>query len=471
MKFRKNWRRTVALVPALLTVLGLLLLPGCSLFVGAKAPPQEFVIPQRWSTDIDSTASPLRPWLDNFNQPQLTELIQEAFTKNPNLQALAASMEIARQQTWIAGATRWPQMDAGIRPSRSKRSSTAGFSLSSSRTTNYGFSLDFLWEIDLWNRLGNRQEATELDQAAAEADLKAAQLSLAANLVKTWFEATTAGQQIELARKTIQSFKNALEIIEQGYERGLNRVLDVRLARTNLLGAISREQVFRRTKDQAVRSLEFFLGRYPAGALEVPPRLPVISEPIPVSIPAKLLERRPDIIAASQRFYASDQRFLEAGKNLLPAISLTANGGTSTRKLGDLFNPEALIWNIASSLTQPLFHGGSLLAARDQAKSSRELAAANYTEVLLQAFREVETTMAADQWFTIQEQTLMEASRESREAERLAEDDYVAGLTDIATLLEAQRQAFDAENGLLEIRSQQLQNRVNLYLALGGSVQ
>lgn len=452
-------------------VISSLLLPGCSFFVGTKAASQKFAIPKRWSTHIDSAASPVRPWLDDFNQPQLTEFVQEAFANNPNLLGLAASVEIAQQQTWIAGATRWPQLDAGIRGSRSKRSTTTGFRLSSPRTTNYGFSLDFLWEIDLWNRLGNQQEAAELDQAAAEADLKAAQLSLAANLVKTWFDATTAKQQIELASKTIQSFKNALEIIEQGYDRGLYRALDVRLARTSLLGAISREQVFRRAQDQAIRSLEFFLGRYPAGAVKLPSHLPVITEPIPTSIPAELLERRPDILAASQRFYASDQRFLEAGKNLLPSISITANGGTSTRKLGDLFNPEALIWNIASSLTQPLFHGGSLFAARNQAESSRKLAAAKYTEVLLQAFREVETTLAAEQWFTIQEKTLMEASRESREAERLAEDDYVAGLTDIATLLEAQRRAFDAENGLLDIRNQQLQNRVNLYLALGGPIQ
>jgi outer membrane protein TolC len=244
----------------------------------------------------------------------------------------------------------------------------------------------------------------------------------------------------------------------------------VRLARTSLLNAQGRKQNFLKIQDETTRMVETMLGRYPSASLALPTKLPTVSKPLPNSVPSSLLERRPDIIAAEQRFFASDQRLLKARKNMFPTIQISGAGGSSTQKLDEIFNPEFLIWNIAGNLTQPLFHGSQLFAERSQAEARVKQAAADYAQVALQAFQQVETTMAAEKWLQNQQNLLIAEVKESVEAERLAENDYVTGLTDIITLLEAQRRAFDSENNLLELRKQRLQNRVNLYLALGGPV-
>jgi NodT family efflux transporter outer membrane factor (OMF) lipoprotein len=333
-----------------------------------------------------------------------------------------------------------------------------------------GVSLDFLWEIDLWYKLGNELDATEHEKTASLSDLQAAQLSLAANISKTWFDAIVARQQVKLAEKTISSFKNALDIIERGYDRGLYKALDVRLSRSSLLNAQGRKQNFLRIQDESTRILESLLGRYPSASLKIPDTLPTVTHALPNSLPSDLLARRPDIIAAEQRFFASDQRMIKTRKNMLPTLQISGNGGTSTQKLREIFNPEFLIWSVAGNLTQPIFHGAQLFTERQQAEARVKQAAANYAQIALQAFQEVETTMAAEKWLHKQQGLLLAETIESNEAERLAEDDYISGLTDIITLLEAQRRAFDSENSLLELRKQRLQNRVNLYLALGGPV-
>ncbi|MCH9696744.1 MAG: efflux transporter outer membrane subunit [Gammaproteobacteria bacterium] len=453
-----------------LATIACLQLQGCSYFKSAETTPHVVALPDQWSASTSLSDDPVKPWLEDLGDPVLAELIEEAFDSNPNLRGLNAATEVAEQQTWLAWSVFWPQIDAGLRASRNKRNNAGGFAVSAKPVNTFGFSLDFIWEIDLWYKLGNELEATEHEKTASLADYRAAKLSLAANIAKTWFDGIVAIQQVNLAEKTIDSFKNALEIIEQGYDRGLYQALDVRLARTNLLSAQGRKENFLSIRDATTRTLEALLGRYPSASLAFPDQLPATDQTLPDSVPSTLLERRPDIIAAAQRFFAADQRMLKARKNLLPTIQISGSGGTSSREYKDMFNPEFIIWNIAGNLTQPIFHGGQLFAERFQAEARVKQAAAQYAQVVLQAFQEVETTMAAEQWLRKQQELLNLETKESREAERLAENSYVTGLTNITTLLEAQRRAFDSENNLLEIRKQRLQNRVNLYLALGGPV-
>lgn len=456
--------------PLTFILLSSLIAPGCSYFSATDSTPKTVSIPNQWSTRESHDQDPVQPWLNEFADPLLKKLVKEAFLHNPSLQVLVAGVAISDDETWLAASGFFPQINAGLKSSRNKRSNAAGFSVSSPRTNNVGFSLDFLWEIDLWYKLGNELEATEHEKIASESDLYAARLSLAANITKTWFDAIVSVQQVALSEKTIKSFENALEIINQGYDRGLYKALDVRLARSSLLNAKGKRENFLQIKDEYLRTLEALLGRYPSATLKLPSQLPTVTQVLPNSVPSTLLKRRPDIIAAAELFFASDQRLIKARKNMLPTIQISGAGGTSAKKLDEIFDPERLIWNIATSLSQPLFHGGELYFQRSQAEAQVKQAAAQYAEVVLQAFQEVETTMAAEQWLQKQQHFLAEESEEASEAERLAEDDYLTGLADIITLLEAQRRAFDSENSLLEIRKQRLQNRVNLYLALGGPV-
>jgi len=430
-------------------------------------------MPGSWKNrDVGMTSVDKRSefWLKEFNQPGLHDFLNEAFENNPTINAQAAAVKLAQLQIKLTNADRKPQLSTGLAASRNKRSSSSGYSISSKYSTTYNFHLDFDWEIDLWNRLGNAVKATIYDAKATQSDFDAAQLSLAANIIKTWLDAIEAQQQLQLTRKTFDNFSSVLDIVERGYDRGLYRALDVRLARTNVSNADSKLQIAKRLKNQAVSSLEVLLGRYPSSTLELPALLPSLIKTIPVGVPGTLLNRRPDIAAAMARFKAFDQRYIQTKKNRLFALRLTGSGGTSTQELRDLLDPDSLVWNVVSGLAQPIFQGGRLNALRDEAEIRLEQAEYYYRQTVLTALQEVETLLSAETTLQDEESATALTVHESAQAEILASEDYVVGLTDINTLLQTQRQTFIAKSALLSIKKTRLHNRVNLYLALGGPI-
>ena len=210
------------------------------------------------------------------------------------------------------------------------------------------------------------------------------------------------------------------------------------------------------------------LGRYPSDQLALNPELPALKRGVPAGLPSLLLSRRPDLVAAERRLAASDQRLLEARKSLLPSISLTASGGASTSELRDLLDPEQTVWNLAGNLAQPLFQSGRLLNDVKRSRANREEAIMVYGQTVLQAFLEVEDALAAENYLAAQEIALRSSAEESIEAEKLALEEYGKGLAGIITVLESQRRSFNAQSSLIQVSSQRLQNRLDLYLALGG---
>jgi NodT family efflux transporter outer membrane factor (OMF) lipoprotein len=210
------------------------------------------------------------------------------------------------------------------------------------------------------------------------------------------------------------------------------------------------------------------LGHYPSGELQISDQLPELKTTVPVGLPSQLLIRRPDLIAAEHRLTAAGERLQEAQKNRLPSIRLTGSGGVGSSALNELLNWDSLVWSLLAGVTQPVFEGGRLDADRALAKARHGEAWANYAQTVLVAFQEVETALAAEDRFVQQLEQLQRATDEANEAADLALSRYQNGLTDIITLLDAQRRAFDAKSALLRTQRERLDNRVALYLALGG---
>jgi outer membrane protein TolC len=152
----------------------------------------------------------------------------------------------------------------------------------------------------------------------------------------------------------------------------------------------------------------------------------------------------------------------------LPRISLTANGGAASSELRDLLDFDRLAWTIAANLSQPIFQGGRLKADIEFSEAIKSQALARWAQAALNAFWEVESFLAAEVYLKDQESAVQLASSESILAEELAWQQYQRGLADIITVLESQRRSFNARSSLLQITNDRLQNRINLYLALGG---
>lgn len=451
----------------LVLLLGVTSTAGCALQDKSAADRTPSIdIPASWRAD--ASPEPVKAWLADFRDPALISLVEEAVIRNFQLRSAASRVRAARAQARIAGAEPRPRAQLAASANRSRRGA-AGTVLPESTSDRWELSGQLSWEADLWGRLSDAARAARADWRASEADFAAARLSLAANIARQWFNVIEVQAQQRLAEDTVESFETSLATVENRYRQGIGDALDVRLARNNLETARAGLLQRRRQHQNLVRGLEILAGRYPSGAMPQSGSLPELPGPVPAGLPSQLLERRPDLLAAETRLRAAGFRLAGAEKNRLPAIALTANAGTSSDALRNLIDLDYLIWNLAANLAQPVFQGGRLAAERDLAAARDDEALQDYAHAVLTAFREVEDALDSDTWLLAQEQAARRAAEEAREAETLALDQYRRGLTEIITLLEAQRRKFNADSALIEIVNLRVQNRIDLHLALGGA--
>ena len=451
-----------------------LLIAACAAAPQLNPPEIDVAIPPVWSAGRAGDALADSLWWRAFNDDTLTGLVAEALARNLNLQASAARVRAAAARARIAGGPLYP--DAGGRFGASRRKQNfiglpipgSGDGVPSSTSSSFGLSLDVSWELDLWNRLGAGASAALADAQAAHADHRGARLSLAGQTAKTWFAAVEARRQVELSEATVENLKTSGEVVRERYRRGLRHALDLRRALSDLAGAEAVLQQRRLILDGTRRRLEVLLGRYPAAALTPGRNLPALPEAIPAGLPARLVSRRPDLMAAERRLAASYARYKQSKRALYPRISLTGSAGTSSRDLESLLKGDFSVWNLAGNLLQPLFQGGRIRGGIELAASQSEQAVSAYVQSVLSAYAEVETALAAESLLAKRQAALETATEQALAARRLAEDRYAGGLVDLNTMLDAQRGAYASESQLIAVRRQRLENRVNLHLALGG---
>ncbi|GHC02516.1 efflux transporter outer membrane subunit [Cerasicoccus arenae] len=454
------------------------LLGTALVFAGCASPPPSQVAdmpanyPAGWTADAEASETERDKsldtqssgWISDFDSPELRPLINEAIAHNYDLQATAANLSIVGADATIAGADSYPQINGEFDAGR-QRQNVGG---SSSEFTSFVLGVGASWEIDVWGRLRDRQSAALADVQSALATLRGARLSLAARTANAWFRAIETHQQLELATNTYDSFHTATEAIRQRYERGVSPALDLRLSLAQTAAAKAAMDARGRDLDVAIRELEVLLGRYPARELAIAPEQPQIVRAVPIGLPSELLERRPDLIVAERQLAASGKRVSEARKAMLPRISLTGSYGYSSDALGDLLGNSFSVWSLAGNALQPIFQGMRLSAAVDRARAVAQERLASYGQTALEAFREVETALAAERYLDQRVTNLNESATQSIAAENAAWERYQRGLTDIITVLDSQRRTFEASTALISARTGRLVNRVNLYLALGG---
>ena len=286
--------------------------------------------------------------------------------------------------------------------------------------------------------------------------------------MKVWFTIAEARQQVTLSDETVASFRASAEQVRERFESGIRPALDLRLALLNLANAEALLDQRRQQLDASARQLDVLLGRYAAGTLEQPSRLPDVTADVPGGIPADLVARRPDLVAAERQVAAAGARLGVARTQLLPNITLTAATGTATNALGSLLDGDFGVWSLLGNVVAPLWQGGRLRAQIDRAEAQTAEALASYANTALVAYAEVETALAADAFLADRVGHLRNAVEQARAAERLAEERYRAGLDNYITVLDSQRSAVQADGDLIAARHLRLENRVDLYLALGG---
>lgn len=458
----------IALIPVLAAA------GACATAAPVAVPDIGVPVPPTW-TAADSPAGRIAAdWWKDFGDGGLDAAVEAALAGNFDLQAAAFRLEIAASDARTARAELFPSVNASYSGAR-QRQNFVGFPIPGAEDevlstifTNHGVSLDVSWEIDLWGRLRAATQVVLADLQASAADLRATQLSMAGQTAKAWFAVAEAQQQIELSRTTVESFRESAERVRGRFEAGIRPPLDLRLALLNLSNAEALLQQRRQQFDSAARQLKVLLGEYADDAIAMPLDLPDLTADVPAGLPAQLVSRRPDLVAAERRLASFEARVGVARTNRFPDLTLTARGGTATDALKSLVNGDFSVWALLANVTAPIWRGGRLREEVTRAEAQSAEALATFANTALTAYAEVETALAAEAILLEREQQLAASVEHAQGAARLAYERYLTGIDNYITVLESQRSAAQAEGELIAARRLRLENRVDLYLALGG---
>ena len=419
------------------------------------------------NTDTSIETNNNSGWLLTLNDDRLEQFVQTALNNNPDLRASAANLQASIQNARVTGANLLPQLDLDFNRSRTQTENTDDTSTTPIYTTAYTRSLNVSWEIDIWGKLNASKKAAVLDAETERANYAAAKLALVANVARAWFNLNALKLRLETAELRLDSQQNTLSVIEDNYKSGLDSALEVYLNRTDLAIQESAIIDLQDSLAQATRAFKQLLGEYPSSNIDFESKLPLLDANIPAGLPSDLLKRRPDVLASLRQWQASELNTKAASKARLPSFSLTASYGGSSEELRFL-DQRQLLWNLVNNLSLPIFQGGRLDAQAKQAKFLQDASFENYVSVLLNSFTEVENSLNTEQALQKSFNATKNAAFYSESGYQLALDQYQSGLINYTTLLESQRRWFDAQSNLIDLKNDLLQNRIALYLALGG---
>ena len=420
-------------------------------------------VPAAWSTALSENVKGPENWLQEFADPKLMALIKEGQNNNLDLKMAAGNMDTAWLLAEKSGVALQPNVNLAINGGQSG-SVDGGASKSS-----FGVGLQVDWELDVWGRIRSGSTAAEAQAQASQADYLFAKHSLSANIAKTYFKVIEAKLQAKITTENLAVIEKTMNITQVKYDNGLLTGQDVAINKVNLANASEQLITTEGAKREAIRALEVLLGRYPDVSLDIPDVLPDLPAPPPADLPSSVLERRPDIIAAERQVAAAYSATDQAKAAQLPRFSLSGNLGGSSDSLSNVLSPSNVAWQLASNLLVPLFDGGSRKIDVEIANVEQQQALDNYRKSALSAFSEIEQNLDNEHDFASRENALEEAYQESKKALKIANIRYQEGENELLDTLQIQQQAMSAKSSLLSIKRSQLEQRVNLYLALGGS--
>lgn len=447
----------------------ILFIGGCSKGARFETEPLSVQVPPAYENSVNNEPAAVDGWVDAFSDPDLEGIVLEAMKSNLDVRLAANRVASARLAAGDAGADFFPTLEAQFQTGKSQNITEIEDEATSDIARSHGVSLNLSWELDLWGRLRGLHGAARYDAASSEADLEAFRLSIAGQTAKNWFSIKAARIQADLSRQTEISYAKARGIVMKHYKTGLKTALDVSLLKSNEADAKNSRLEAEQEVKRQIRSLEILLGRYPAGKSKGAEKMPELAQPIPSGLPAELLNRRPDVVAARRRVLAADRRTEAAERARLPRITLTASGGSTSEDFSMLLQGDRIIWNLGAGLLQPVFDAGRLKRAALSAEREAEKEWLAYAQVVLKAFQEVEAALESERKLADRQKAVQTALEAAVIADRLAWEQYLSGDAEIVTVLESHRGVLNARKSLAAITEQRLLNRIDLYLALGAS--
>jgi NodT family efflux transporter outer membrane factor (OMF) lipoprotein len=412
-------------------------------------------------------------WWRAFQSPQIDDLVQSALAANPDVQSAQAALRAALETAAAQRGSYYPALSAGVSSSREQDATgTLAPTLSSGASifTLHTAQLDVGYTLDIFG--ANRRQVESL-LASAETQrfqAEATYLTLISNVIVAAITQASAQTQLLTTHDMVEGGHASLEILRQLYQQGSIASAQISAQETTLaqmeatLPAL--QQQLAQQRDLLARLSGRLPGEWSAPDLE----LSMLSLPqqLPLSLPARLVEQRPDVRAAEASLHAATAQVGVAIANMLPNISLTADAGTAAVRLSQLLGPGTRFWSVGASLSQTVFAGGTLLHRKRAAVANMDQAAAQYRSTVLEAFREVADVLAALQADAATLEAQARAEHAAAATLAFVRQNLQLGSASYLELLDAERNRQQSALAVEQARAQRLADTVALFQALGG---
>jgi len=332
--------------------------------------------------------------------------------------------------------------------------------------------LSLAWELDFWGKYRRATEAARADVLATDWGSKAVASSLVSNVATAYFQLLELDLEMEISKRTLDSRKESLRLVEIRANGGNTSLMDVRQSEQLVYTAGAEIPDLERRIEQQENFISILLGKNPAPVARGKPLVDNAVQPsVPAGLPSTLLERRPDIQSAEAQLVAANARIGVAKAAYFPQITLTALGGYQSQALTNLFTGPSGFWSFGGQLLQPIFTAGKIRSNVKLSEAHEQEALLVYQQTIQQSFREVSDSLIAyqkNQEFRAQQQLL---TRSAEDATRLADSRYRGGVTSYLEVLDSDTRYFDAQIGLAQAQLNERLAMVQLYNALGGGWQ
>ncbi len=464
----------------------LALLSAVIALAGCAQPGQDYQRPpldlpaawERGSSGASTAANTPAQWWKLYNDPALDALVDQALQHNRDLAAAAARIDEARANLTITDADRWPTVYGTANTARTRvtqRGATPLFAGVPVESGSNRITLAASYETDFWGKYARASEAARADLLRTEAARDAVRLSLIADVVSSYFTLISLDGQERVAQRTYATRDELAGLQAKRFAAGVASEFDVHTTRAEREAARVQQVAVTRARSREDARLAVLLGRSPREVwerrIDAAEQVPVQSLAqvlVPAGLPSDLLQRRPDLREAEQRLIAANARIGAIKAAYFPSITLTGLLGTESAALGNLFSGPSLVWQLAATLTQPIWNAGRADAQVAAATARQQEALAQYEKAVQNAFADVRAALAAHQ---AARETFEAQSRRSAslaQAHKLARLRYDNGIASLLDVLDAERNLLAAELSRLDAQAQQQTAVADFIKALGG---